>query len=177
MRGLMFTEYFDFVGSLSDEDVADDVLNELGDSVTGAYTSVGNYSFDEFAKLHGAISKRLEIESSELARKFGHWLMGRFAVLFPDYLTGVDSGLDFLEKTGAHIHVEVRKLYPDASPPEVVLERIDDNSCKLHYKSHRPLAPVALGLTEACLAHFNDRFRVVNHSTVGDETTFELEAA
>lgn len=177
MRGLMFTEYFAFVSSLQGDDVIDDVLTGLGHDITGAYTSVGNYSFDEFAKIHGAISHKLQIDAAELARQFGHWLMGRFAELFPAYLDGVESGLEFLEKTGAHIHVEVRKLYPDASPPEVVLERVDETHCRLHYKSHRPLAPVALGLTEACLAHFNDSFRVVQHYSKGAETVFDLEAA
>lgn len=176
MRGLMFTEYFAFVSSLSDEDVVDDVLFGLGHDITGAYTSVGNYGFDEFAKIHGAMSHRLKTDAAELARQFGHWLMARFAVLFPDYLDGVESGLDFLEKTGAHIHVEVRKLYPDASPPEVSLERVDETHCRLHYISHRPLAPVALGLTEACLVHFKDRFKVVKHYTKGAETVFEMEA-
>lgn len=176
MRGLMFTEYLDFVESMGHAAVAEEVLIDLGSSVTGAYTAVGNYSFDEFAKIHGLLSSKLNTNSSDLARLFGHWLLDRFKALFPAYFEGVESGLDFLEKTGEHIHDEVRKLYPDSSPPDVFLERKGPNKCLLIYRSHRPLAPVAKGLTEACLENFGDAFQIYAEHSRDGETVFELRA-
>ena len=176
MRGLLFTEYLDFVAVLGQETVAEEILIGLEGQITGAYTAVGNYSFDEFSKIHSALSLKLDLDPAELARRYGYWLLGRFKALFPAYFDGVSSGLEFLEKTGTHIHVEVRKLYPDAAPPAVALKRLSAKKYELTYRSHRPLAAVAHGLTEACLEDFGDPFEVTGARTEAGATIFEIQA-
>ena len=156
MRGILFTEYFDFVASEAGEQVLDEVLGQLDGTITGAYTSVGNYSFSEFAKIHTLLCAKLGASPDDLARQFGTQLLYRFKEMFPAYFKGVESGIAFLEKVGAHIHEEVKKLYPDAQPPEVFIERRDGIPAFLVYQSHRPLAAVAEGLASACLKDFGD---------------------
>ncbi|WP_262693620.1 heme NO-binding domain-containing protein [Kordiimonas aquimaris] len=175
MRGLMFTEYLDYAASLVSDDVIDAIFNDLGDEVTGAYTAVGNYSFNEFAAIHVKLAEYMGVAPDELARRFGYLLLSRFKEIFPAYFEGVESGLDFLEKVGAHIHGEVRKLYPDSSPPNITLHRIDERSCELVYRSHRPLAAVAQGLTEACFDEFDDPYKIAKILPNGNQTTFILE--
>lgn len=175
MRGILFTEYLEFANSKASPEMVDMVLTSLEGAVSGAYTSVGNYSFEEFAKIHVALCKQLELEPSVLEEQFGYHLLGRFKAHFPDYFSGVASGLDFLEKVGAHIHEEVKKLYPDSSPPDIVLEAKGEASCRLVYRSHRPLAAVARGLTQACLEHFGDPYRIAGAEKDGDTTIFTLE--
>lgn len=175
MRGILFTEYFEFAATLvSDEDL-ETILDELGDAVSGAYTTVGNYSFDEFAIIHTRLAAQLKLRPEELARQFGYALLFRFKELFPDYFKGVPSGIEFLTKVGSHIHEEVKKLYPDARPPEVYLEMDDLAPKTLVYRSHRPLAPVAQGLASACLQEFGDPYRLGTPVTDGDTTRFPLE--
>lgn len=175
MRGLMFTEYLDYAGSLVSDDVIDTIFNDLGDEVTSAYTAVGNYSFSEFAAIHVKLAEHLGVAPDELARRFGYLLLSRFKAMFPNYFDGVKSGLDFLEKVGAHIHGEVRKLYPDSSPPNISLHRIDESTCELIYRSHRPLAAVAHGLTEACFDEFGDPYKIAEIKPDGNKTIFVLK--
>lgn len=176
MRGIIYTEYFDFVSSKGGEKILEDVLYELEGSITGAYTSVGNYSFSEFAEIHTLICSKLYASPEDLARQFGVTLLHRFKELFPSYFEGVGSGIAFLDKVGSHIHEEVKKLYPDAKPPEVYIERRDGIPAFLVYQSHRPLAPVAEGLASECLKDFGDAIKLGPQMKVGNQVKFSLES-
>ncbi len=174
MRGLLFTEYFDFISEFLDADALEDLLETMSGQITGAYTSVGDYSFDEFLKIHTGVCQALDKDSNDLARQFGHFLLQRFKALYPNYFEGVASGLDFLEKVSTHIHMEVRKLYPTANPPDIILDKLGDKYI-LRYRSHRPLASVARGLTEACLISFKDPYHITSENHLESETLFTLE--
>lgn len=176
MRGILFTEYFDFVAAEAGEVILEEVLGELEGTITGAYTSVGNYSFAEFAKIHTLLCAKLNASAEDLARQFGVNLLGRFKDLFPAYFEGVESGIAFLEKVGAHIHGEVKKLYPDAKPPEIYVERLNGEPAFLVYQSHRPLAAVAEGLASECLRDFGDPFKLGCKIKSGDKVKFPLES-
>lgn len=175
MRGILFTEYLDFIEARLGSEALEGLILALDGKISGAYTSVGNYKFEEFAVLHTAVCGKLAADASELAREFGYNLLGRFHALFPDYFNEVSSGMEFLDALGNHIHEEVKKLYPDAKPPEVVLEQLSSSQSILRYYSHRPLAPVARGLTEACLHHFGDPYRIIEEIPVDGGTHFILE--
>jgi hypothetical protein len=60
---------------------------------------------------------------------------------------------DFIGQIDNHIHVEVRKLYPDAELPRIDTSR-SDGEMELLYSSRRPLADFAHGLLEGCISHF-----------------------
>ncbi len=179
MRGILFTEYLDFAASLTSEADVEKNLFDLRDKINGSYTSVGNYSFEEFAHIHVALSEHLKRDPNDIAEQFGKVLLHRFAELFPQYFEGVTSGLDFLDQVGSHIHVEVKKLYPDARPPEIILTEEKDGKYQLTYRSQRPLAAVARGLTSACLAYFKNAHKIIDetsHQTHdGNHTIFEIQ--
>lgn len=175
MRGIIFTEYMAFVGDRAGDEAVDIILSDLEGRITGAYTSVGNYSFDEFTIIHGRVVEYMEIDAGDLAFQFGYVLMFRFREIFPTYFDGVESGLDFLEKVSVHIHEEVKKLYPDSNPPDITLKHDGGIPCELIYRSHRPLAPVAHGMATACLEDFGDPYRIGEATTEGDTTIFKLE--
>ncbi len=175
MRGILFTEYFDFAVEKAGEALLDEVLSDLEGDITGAYTSVGNYSFSDFAKIHTLVAAKLDASPEDLARQFGELLLFRFKDLFPAYFTGVESGIVFLEKVGTHIHEEVKKLYPDARPPEIYVEWQNGAPAFLVYQSHRPLAAVAEGLASACLRDFGDSIQLGEKFQSGDKVKFPLE--
>lgn len=61
------------------------------------------------------------------------------------------------------IHVDVRKLYPDAELPSIKFERVSDLQSKVHYQSVRPLADLAEGLILESVVHFRDPITVVRN--------------
>jgi len=52
------------------------------------------------------------------------------------------------------IHVEVRKLYPDAELPTFTCDTSTPGRLTMLYRSSRPFADLAEGLIAGCIAHF-----------------------
>jgi hypothetical protein len=80
----------------------------------------------------------------------------RFYVLFPQYFKGIDSSFRFLEQIEDYIHVEVRKLYPEAELPSFECDTSQPGCLRLTYRSTRPFAALAEGLIRGCIAHFRE---------------------
>ena len=51
MRGLVFSEFLEFVENAAGEDMVEDMLDECDLESGGAYTSVGNYDHGEIIKM------------------------------------------------------------------------------------------------------------------------------
>jgi len=156
MKGLIFDELVQFVERNTSVPVAELIISEAGLENDGAFTSVGNYSHSEAIKLVVSASRRLDLPVTGLMRQFGQEL---FAALISShqqlFVDETDDAFSFLSKIQNHIHVEVAKLYPESSPPQVRTS-IRDGTMTVEYKSHRPFAMIAMGLIEGCCAHFHD---------------------
>ncbi len=87
----------------------------------------------------------------ELVKAFGRYLFGRFVVLYPSFFAATPDAFDFLEN---HVHVEVRKLYPDAELPTFETVREGEHKLVMIYRSKHPFATLAAGLIEGCLSHY-----------------------
>src|SRR5262249_19283568 len=62
----------------------------------------------------------------------------------------VSSAFAFLENVHNYIHVEVKKLYPDAELPSFECARAGDNGLDMVYRSPRRMADLAEGLIQGC---------------------------
>ena len=80
----------------------------------------------------------------------------RFYVLFPQYFKGISSSFEFLERIEDYIHVEVRKLYPEAELPSFACDTSEPGHLSLTYRSTRPFAVLAEGLIRGCVAHYGE---------------------
>ncbi len=70
------------------------------------------------------------------------------------------SAFDFLSRVDDVIHVEVRKLYPDAELPSLPCERPAPNRLLMHYSSPRGFGDLAEGLIAGCIKHFGENITV-----------------
>lgn len=157
MLGLVFTELMRFIELRHSADV----LDVAGLDHDGAYTAVGNYPHQEALRLASAVAKVTEVDESELLLSFGRHLFERFRVIHPEFfVAGVDP-YAFLEHVQHHIHLEVRKLHAEARPPSITTVREGENLV-VGYRSHRPMALLAQGLIEGCIASYQSNLRVTN---------------
>ena len=140
------------------------VLAEMADRIIegaalpsgGVYTAVGTYNHSEMIQLVSCLSEETGIASAELVRSFGMYLFGRFHTIFPKYFEDVTSSFDFLQRIDHYIHVEVRKLYPDAELPSFDCDTSQPGCLRLTYRSSRPFAALAEGLIRGCVAHYGE---------------------
>ena len=159
MLGLVFTELMGFIERHHSEEALDRVLDVVGLDHDGAYTAVGNYPHEEALSLVLTAGEVLGEDSNKMVVDFGRELFGRFKVLYPDFFADVDGALSFLERVEDHIHTEVKKLYTESQPPRLTTAR-DDEAMHVDYASHRPMALLAQGLIEGCIAEYGNTHEV-----------------
>ncbi|MCP4285777.1 MAG: hypothetical protein GY792_15180 [Gammaproteobacteria bacterium] len=177
MKGIVFTEYIEFVEETFSADIADEMIDESDLLSEGAYTAIGTYNHEEILFLITTLSRMTETPVSDLVQSFGKHLFSRLASGHPEFLEGIASSLDFMELIESRIHVEVRKLYPDAELPCFEVERPTSDHLILTYRSQRPFADLAMGLIEGCADHFGEQIEISRHNLEPSEqhtTRFDL---
>jgi hypothetical protein len=156
MKGIVFTEFLEMVEDRFSPELADRILEATELRSGGVYTAVGTYDHHEMIELVSCLSKETGINSAELLRSFGVYMFERFHILYPEYFKGINSSFDFLERIESYIHVEVRKLYPEAELPSFVCDTSQPGRLGLTYRSTRPFAALAEGLIRGCVAHYRE---------------------
>jgi hypothetical protein len=161
MKGIVFTEFLDFVDDQMGADMVDAIVDDCELSTGGAYTAVGTYPFSELRDLLMALVKRSGADPADLLRGFGHKLCATFTVNYGAYFAQAGSLFDFLASIDDHIHVEVRKLYPDAELPALSVATRGADQMTLDYRSARGLEALAEGLIEATSAYYREPVSMV----------------
>ena len=165
MKGLIFAEFVEFAET------------RLGVSLPGAaYRADRNYPSSDLMTLVEGAGRAANQPSGAILVAFGRYLFTRFAALYPVFFVDTGSALELLARINTHVHDEVRKLYPDAEFPAFDVERAA-GQLTLVYRSRRPLADLAEGLIQGCVAHFGEPIAVERHDTpgaLGHEARFVL---
>lgn len=176
MKGVVFVELVKMAESAFGEDTVDEVLDKADLDNGGAFTAVGNYPCSELVKIVVAFSEHSGLSPETLQLKFGHWMMAFFIEHYPEFFKEKDSAFALLESVDQEIHVEVRKLYPDAELPRFDTERLADDKLAMIYSSPRPLEAFCQGLIEACLIHFDEKGDISRtpHASEANTTNFEI---
>ena len=157
MKGIVFTELLEMVEETFSMRLANKIVDESELPSGGIYTSVGTYEVSEMIALVTALSKETQIPAPKLVHAFGHHLFGRFHETFPQFFINIDNCFDFLSNVEDYIHIEVRKLYPDAALPKFDCEIAPDrSSMTMVYRSPRCLSDLADGLIHGCIEHYNE---------------------
>lgn len=146
MKGVVFTEFLDFVAKRCGENAVDDLIEACDLPSGGAYTTVGTYSPAEMLSLCGALSAHTGLPAAELVRDFGFHLNDSFVRDHPAFYARANNFFDFLESIEAHIHVEVKKLYADAELPSFTTQERTATRLVMEYRSPRRMGDLAVGL-------------------------------
>lgn len=146
MKGIVFTEFLGFVRDHHGEDMVDDIIDASELPSGGAYTAVGTYHHGEMLALCSALAARTGESVPALVRLFGDRLSDSFARTHPAFFARAGNLFDFLESIEGHIHVEVRKLYPDAELPTFTVESRTPTRIVLLYRSPRRMGHLSEGL-------------------------------
>lgn len=160
MKGIVFTALNDIVEANFGDEIADEVLSTPGLSTGGAFTAVGTYPFSDLLAMVTTLHKATGVPVEQLIQTFGEQLFPILLESHRPYLQEFTDSFQLLEAIEENIHVEVRKLYPEAELPSFSADRLSDNKLHLEYRSNRPLKHLALGLIISCGRHFSETLRV-----------------
>lgn len=160
MKGIIFTELMEMVEEGHGMEVADRLLSLPDLSTGGVFIATGTYPVSDLEILLEELERILGADRDTLLKIFSGHLFKAFERRYADLLGSYTDTFGLLKMIENHIHVEVRKLYPDAELPEFEVESESDRELVLIYKSSRKMEALALGLMEAAARHFNEEFDI-----------------
>ena len=160
MKGMLFAAFLELIETEFGADMVDTVLDEVKPASGGIYTTVGTYDHTELVAMLVALSKQTKVPLTNLTKTFGMYHFAEFTAAYPYLFEGLDSSFELFEKIDWFIHAEVRKLYPDATPPKFERNTLSWTRMELIYKSPRCLGDVAEGLIYGCAAHYGEKISV-----------------
>jgi hypothetical protein len=176
MKGLVFTEFVEFVEKAHGLEIADRMIETSDLPSAGVYTAVGTYDHKEMVTLLGSLTGITGADVPALLKAFGAHLLTRFVAAYPSYFEQADSLFPFLRSVHGHIHVEVRKLYSDAELPSFTYEQPSANVLHMTYSSARGLPDLAEGLINGAIAYYGETVDVAREDGNPDAhaTLFKL---
>jgi hypothetical protein len=170
MKGIIFNLLEEVVTTHMGELVWDGMLESGG--AEGAYTSLGSYPDEEFARLLGALARQSGKSDREALKWFGQRAMPVLAERYPEFFRPHAGVRSFLLSLNDVIHAEVRKLYPGAQVPMFQFETpagvgVHD-TLLMHYRSKRRLCLLAEGFIAGASDHFEEQVTVTQSSCMLD---------
>jgi len=164
------------------ENYGDETLEEMYDKVElsdGAPPFVGPLSYpdEDFLNMVRYVSKKNGMPDSELLHAVGKYALSVLAEKYPPFFENIYSAQDFLFTVNDIHEMEVKKLYDDARPPEIILEHSDAGRALLHYRSSRQLCSLLEGLIDGAAEKYGENIEYKHVRCMKDgaeECTLEL---
>ena len=139
MKGIVFTEFLDLVEQKFGLEMVDKIIGQSQLESEGIYTSVGTYKFSEMLQLLKHLSANTGISIDDLLLVYGEHFFGVLEESYPGLLSTYNNPIELLSSIENHIHIEVRKIYPDAELPTFEVLEKTDMSLVMIYKSSRAM--------------------------------------
>lgn len=158
MKGLIFSTFLEMVESKFSVEITDRMIVASGSS--GSYTSLGTYDHNELIRMVVQLAQETGIPATDLVRTFGEYLFKQLVEFAPQFVEINSSVFEFLPKVDSYIHVEVRKLYPEAELPQFDYHTPSPDVLEMTYRSSRPFADLAEGLIYGCIRHYGESIDV-----------------
>src|SRR5690349_1607001 len=118
MKGIIFNELNRMVVERFGVEVWERILEEAPLKTTGgAFIGPKTYPDEDLLAIVNQASQLLGVPIDDLIRQYGHFIFANLARLYPVFVKPAMTAKSFLKTVHSVIHVEVRKLYPDASLP------------------------------------------------------------
>ncbi len=170
MKGIIFTEFMDLVEDKFGLEVLDQILDEVGDE--GIYTAVGSYDHKKLVKLIVKLSEISQLPPETLQEVFGRAVFNNLYSTLPHSasLSECKNSFQFVRLVEDYIHIEVKKLYPEANPPKFEFISESETELIFDYKSARCMSHVCLGLVQGCADHFDEKFDITMNEQSSDNS-------
>ena len=170
MKGIVFTEFLELVEDKFGLEMVDSIIANSNLESNGVYTAVGTYSFSEILQLLQNLSDNTGISIDNLLLVYAEHFFGVIEDSYPGLLATYKDAIEMLSSIENHIHVEVKKIYPDAELPKFEVVEKTDKSLTMIYKSSRAMHHFGLGLMNKTFEHFNQTATIVLEKIKDDGT-------
>ena len=150
--------------------MVDKIIRDSQLESNGIYTSVGTYKFSEMLRLLQHLSENTNISIDDLLLTYGEHFFSVLETSYPGLIATYKDPIDMLASIENHIHIEVRKIYPDAELPTFEVLNKTEKSLIMIYTSSRAMHHFGLGLMNKTFEHFNSTATIVLEKIKEDGT-------
>jgi len=170
MKGIIFNAVEEAVIELFDADTWDNLVEAAG--VSGSYKALGTYPDSELLALVHVATEVTGMSTEEVLHTLGRKALPVLVDEVEELVDRKSHVFDFLGTIHDIIHVEVRKLAPDAQTPDIITKPIDDNSIEVTYRSKRNMPALAEGLILGAGDMFEQELSVETQKSDEESTVF-----
>ncbi|MBN7817688.1 heme NO-binding domain-containing protein [Algoriphagus pacificus] len=175
MKGIVFTEFLEMVQAKFGFEMVDYIIESSDLKSKGAYTSIGTYDFGEMLQLISHLSQKTTIPKETLIFEYGLYFFNYLEKAYPYIFEQYQDPFSFLKSVENHIHVQVRKIYPDAELPTFDVKEINSNQLEMIYYSKRALYKFAEALIQKTFEHYHKNCTVTLQMLKKDGTEVKFE--
>ena len=154
MKGVVFRMLEEFVIEKASPETWESLLETTPLATKEPFVGPGTYPDADFFALVKGATDRLGVPVPAAVRAFGRFCLPRLMNAVPGLTDRYRSPKELLMALDGTIHVEVRKLWRDASPPRFTCTDTGPGTLDMEYESSRGLC----GFLEGLLDGTADRF-------------------
>ena len=78
-----------------------------------------------------------------MLQQYGRYLFQTFLTNYQHFIKAAPDAFTFLSSIDSYIHVEVKKLYPEAELPTFTVVRLGERTLRMLYQSSRRMGDLA----------------------------------
>ena len=160
MKGIIFVKLNQFVDELWGDEFWDELLQDAELPSDGIYTSVATYDDAELFTLVGLIMEKKGLTGQQAQMAFGQWMFKQLLEAAPPEAHKFTDVFSFLYGVQDVIHVEAKKLKPEAILPEFEFIEETENSLSFHYLSPRKMCYFCEGIIEGLADHTGQKVAI-----------------
>ncbi|WP_441003750.1 heme NO-binding domain-containing protein [Pseudocolwellia agarivorans] len=162
MQGSIFTAFSDMIIDKMGMEQWNELLEKTEPASQGIYTSGEQYEDSELVNMVLALSEKTGVEPEKLIQAFGQYLFTSLYEGCPTDLSNVDSLREFLLQIDSVIHVEVKRVHPNAYLPKFEYEDGEGTDLIMYYTSKRKLCHASVGLIYGAAKQFNEEINITH---------------
>mgnify|MGYP001310176391 FL=1 len=155
MKGIVFTVLLELVEDRFGLETVDHIITNSELESNGIYTSIGSYSFSELSQLLQHLSESTQISVDNLLLLLGEHFFDVAEKSYPELMSSYKNPIEMISSIENHIHIEVKRIYPDADLPTFKVIEKTENLLIIDYKSSRAMCYFSLGLMNKTFEFFN----------------------
>ncbi len=171
MKGILFNLAEEVVAAAHGPDSWERIID--ASSVSGAYTTLGNYPDEEFNKIVAGAVQVLGAPEATVVSSIAEGAIPLLNERYPDFFAGHVSARTFILTLNGIIHPEVRKLYPGVDVPEFgFTDHGPDGALEVVYQSKRQLCALAEGFIRGAATRYGETVSIAHERCMhrGDAT-------
>lgn len=156
MKGEIFNLFEEFIVQNWGTDVFEEIYESIHTNLQtkDPFVGPGTYPDSDFFTIVSKAVEKLNVSLNDGIHLFGKFCLPKLIAKMPQYVEKYTHPKAFLLTIHDVIHVEVKKVYKDATPPDFIYRDPAPDKLIMIYKSKRKLYDFVEGLLDGVSEHF-----------------------